>query len=125
MRKVKSWVRHVLMRTGMFAERCWDEIKKFVWWIFAPDAYADLAYDYRALKRGYDELMHTWNVDVEHCYREIDALKAENEKLKAENEELKTENHKRYKQLEEIIDRYELAEAEERPFVLLPHLAEL
>ena len=56
--------------------------------------------------------------DVDNCYREI-------EELKAENERLKIENRRMHKQLEEIIDRYELAEAEERPFVLLPHLAKL
>ena len=56
--------------------------------------------------------------DADNCYREIEELKAENEKLKIENRRM-------YKQLEEIVNRYELAEAEERPFVLLPHLAQL
>lgn len=118
MRKIRSWVRHILMRTGMFAERCWDEIKKFGWWLFAPNAYADLVYDYRALKRGYEELQHTWNVDVDNCYQEINELKEENKKLR-------TENKKLYDQLAGIIHRYEMAIAEDRPFVMPTHLAKL
>ena len=56
--------------------------------------------------------------DVDNCYREIEELKAENEKLKIENERL-------FNQLAGIIDRYEMAEAEDRPFVLPTHLAKL
>ena len=63
--------------------------------------------------------------DVDNCYREIEELKAENEKLKIENEKLKADNERMFNQLDEIICRYDMAMTEERPFVLLPHLAKL
>ena len=129
MRKIRHYVRHVLMHVGMFAERCWDETKKFVWWLFAPNAYADLVYDYRALQRGYEELKHTWYVDGEHDAKEIrelqeekEKVKDEIEKLKEENAKLKAANDKLTERLAEIVTRYEMAMDEGTPAQFPPHL---
>ena len=85
MKKVMYYITHALMNVGMLCERIWDEVKKFVWWIFAPNAYADLYHDYKLLQEGYEELQHTWEIDSENYERDIAQLKS---KLRSCQEEL-------------------------------------
>lgn len=82
MKKIKFFVVHLFMNIGMLAEKTWDEIKKFVWWIFAPNAYADLYHDYKTLQQGYDDLYRQWNNETAELYEIIDQLKAEIASLK-------------------------------------------
>lgn len=82
MKKIKFFVVHLFMNIGMLAEKIWDETKKFVWWIFAPNAYADLYHDYKTLQQGYDDLYRQWNNETAELYEIIDQLKAELKKLK-------------------------------------------
>ena len=82
-------IRLVFMNLGTFCERAWDESKKFLWWIFAPNAYADLYHDHEALKEGYEELKHTWEVDVDNCEREITRLEKKVKDLQDELNKLK------------------------------------
>ena len=77
MKKIKFFVVHLFMNIGMLAEKIWDETKKFVWWIFAPNAYADLYHDYKTLQQGYDDLYRQWNNETAELYEIIDQLKAE------------------------------------------------
>lgn len=82
MKKIKFFVVHLFMNIGMLAEKIWDETKKFVWWIFAPNAYADLYHDYKTLQQGYDDLYRQWNNETAELYEIIDQLKAEIASLK-------------------------------------------
>ena len=82
MKKIKFFVVHLFMNIGMLAEKIWDETKKFVWWIFAPNAYADLHHDYKTLQQGYDDLYRQWNNETAELYEIIDQLKAEIASLK-------------------------------------------
>jgi len=111
MKKIKYFVIHLLMNIGMLAEKAWDTTKSFFWWLFAPNAYADLYHDYKTLQKGYDDLYRQWNNET----GELDEMV----------EELKTENEKLRERLLEIKERYEMAEAEDRPFMLPPWLREM
>lgn len=88
MKKIKYYVIHFFMNIGMLAERIWDETKKFVWWLFAPNAYADLAEAYRGLKSGYQELWDTWDYEDRINTETIERLEVENMMLRRRIEEL-------------------------------------
>ena len=88
-RKISVRVFCIAVDIGTIAERCWDEIKKFLWWLVAPNAYADLHHAYTALQIGYNETYRTWQIDGEYDAERIRELTEERDRLKEENAVLK------------------------------------